>query len=233
MGLGATGGIVTAVAPPVEAAKPSLGLEYTYARRAATYDHEKQDVVHIWEVAGSKEFAQHVINGNQIFLTYRQVTKAVVLIVLDLSDPGAVIPSALQWLQLVKGKLARTYSLFERKKLQLPEQLRNRQRTKVFSQHEDKELVDCCGVSLVLVATNWDQFRNVAEAEQQRVMARTLRWLAHINAAHLLYVGGLHLERMTGSQGVTKADQHQQQQLLDNFSRLLCHLTFTGMDCRM
>jgi hypothetical protein len=189
--------------------------------------------VHIWEVAGSKEFAQHVINGNQIFLTYRQVclhvtavrylpgvlqlaawgcsmhpagyrivccclrsvcslkecktpslqsmgvmvttclyfighlellatdfamkslllsqvTKAVVLIVLDLSVPGAVIPTALQWLQLVKSKLARTYSMFERKKLQLPEQLRNRQRTKVFNQHEDKELVDCCGEAFII-----------------------------------------------------------------------------------
>jgi len=35
----------------VEVPKPSEGLEYTYARKPSTFDHEKKDLAHIWEVS--------------------------------------------------------------------------------------------------------------------------------------------------------------------------------------
>jgi hypothetical protein len=54
-------------------------------------------------------------------------------------------------------------------------------------------IVQCClaGVSIVLACTNWDALRNKADPEALRTLAHALRWLAHSNAAHLLYVGGL------------------------------------------
>jgi dynein light intermediate chain 2 len=180
--------------------------------------------------------------GSQIFLTYRQVTTAVVVIVLDLSQPNSVIPTALQCLDLVQRKLAATYTLFERKGLQLPEQLRARQGAKLLSQHEDKDLVTCSGISIVLAGTKWDVFRDRVEAEGQRVLGRCLRCIAHAHGAHLLYLGGL---QAAGGQGMSSAaaaaagkQQHQQQQvqpqqLLDNFCRLLSHVAFVGMDRKM
>lgn len=76
-----------------------------------------------------------------------QVTHAVVVIVLDLSDPPSLLPNALHWLGLVRQKLAATYGLFERRGLaQLPGQLKTRQRSKTFAQqHADAQLVDCPG----------------------------------------------------------------------------------------
>lgn len=53
-----------------------------------------------------------------------QVTTAVVVIVVDLSDISAVLPTALYWLDQVKQKLTSTYEKFEKKGLQLPEQMR-------------------------------------------------------------------------------------------------------------
>eukprot|EP00879_Flechtneria_rotunda_P006287 GHRR01006607.1.p1 GENE.GHRR01006607.1~~GHRR01006607.1.p1 ORF type:complete len:393 (+),score=130.27 GHRR01006607.1:184-1362(+) len=215
--------------------KPSQGLEYTFARKASTFDHERKDLAHIWEVAGSYAFAGQMALGSQIFLTYRQVTTAVVVMVLDLSDPCSVLPCALRWLGLIKQKLATTYSLFERKGLQLPEQLKARQRAKLLSQHDDKGLVDCTGVSLVLACTKWDVFRDAVDAEGQKVMARTLRWLAHSYAAHLMYLGGLQPGEGAGSASGSSrsSSQHTQQQLMDNFSRLLNHTMFVGMDRKM
>eukprot|EP00879_Flechtneria_rotunda_P016309 GHRR01017064.1.p1 GENE.GHRR01017064.1~~GHRR01017064.1.p1 ORF type:complete len:331 (+),score=129.25 GHRR01017064.1:1013-2005(+) len=164
-----------------------------------------------------------------------QVTTAVVVMVLDLSDPCSVLPCALRWLGLIKQKLATTYSLFERKGLQLPEQLKARQRAKLLSQHDDKGLVDCTGVSLVLACTKWDVFRDAVDAEGQKVMARTLRWLAHSYAAHLMYLGGLQPGEGAGSASGSSrsSSQHTQQQLMDNFSRLLNHTMFVGMDRKM
>jgi hypothetical protein len=76
-----------------------------------------------------------------------QVTNAVVVIVLDLSDPGSVLSNALHWLGLVRQKLTATYGLFEKRGLaQLPQQLKSRHRNKTFSQqHPDAQLVDCLG----------------------------------------------------------------------------------------
>jgi hypothetical protein len=53
--------------------KPSEGLEYTYARKPSNFDHEKKDLAHIWEVGGSQEFANEIAQGDQIFLTAKQV----------------------------------------------------------------------------------------------------------------------------------------------------------------
>jgi len=78
---------------------------------------------------------------------FPQVTTAVVVIALDLSEPHNVVTSALQWLAVVRKKLGATYGLFEKRGLpQLPQQLRSRQRNKVFGQlHQDAQLVDCPG----------------------------------------------------------------------------------------
>lgn len=181
--------------------------------------------------------------GNQIFLTYRQVTTSVVVLVLDLSQPHSVIPTALQYLDLVKRKLAATYALFERKGLQLPDQLRTRQRAKLYSQHEDKDLISCSGISIVLAGTKWDVFRDAVEAEGQRVLARCLRWLAHSNGAHLVYLGGLGATSTAaaasgataslGGAAAAHSSSQSPQQLLDNFARLLNHVTFVGMDRKM
>ena len=59
--------------PQAEVPKPSEGIEYTYARKPAAFDHEKKDLAHIWEVGGSQEFAEEIVNSDQLFLTAKQV----------------------------------------------------------------------------------------------------------------------------------------------------------------
>ena len=59
-----------------ELPKPSEGIEYTYARKPAAYDHEKKDLAHIWEVGGSHEFAEELVNSDQLFLTAKQVRRS-------------------------------------------------------------------------------------------------------------------------------------------------------------
>lgn len=47
------------------------------------------------------------------------------------------------------------------------------------------------GVSLVLACTKLDTLKDTAEPEGLRVLGAALRWLAHSNTAHLVYMGGL------------------------------------------
>ena len=74
----------------------------------------------------------------------------------------------------VKKKLASTYEKFEKKGLQLPEQLRQRAKSKLYSANEDKDVVYHSGVALVLAATKYDAVRDM-DPEMKKVLARTLR----------------------------------------------------------
>lgn len=62
----------------VEPPKPSEGLEYTFARKASSLDHERKDTAHIWEVGGSDDFAEQITQVDQVFLTYKQVQLATI-----------------------------------------------------------------------------------------------------------------------------------------------------------
>ncbi|GLC38707.1 Cytoplasmic dynein 2 light intermediate chain 1 [Pleodorina starrii] len=205
-----------------EVPKPSEGIEYTYARKPAAYDHEKKDLAHIWEVGGSQEFAEEIASSDQLFLTAKQVTTAVVVIVVDLSDPAAVLPTVLYWTEQVKKKLGSTYEKFEKKGLQLPEQLRQRAKSKLYSANEDKDAVYHSGISLVIAATKYDTFKAL-DPEVKKVMSRVLRYIAHAHGAFLCYLSGLHGGASDGSGAEDAA-------LLDNFTRLMNHLIFTGLE---
>ncbi|EFJ46628.1 cytoplasmic dynein 1b light intermediate chain, D1bLIC [Volvox carteri f. nagariensis] len=205
-----------------EVPKPSEGIEYTYARKPAAYDHEKKDLAHIWEVGGSQEFAEEIANSDQLFLTAKQVTTAVVVIVVDLSDPAGILPTLLYWTEQVKKKLTATYEKFEKKGLQLPEQLRQRAKSKLYASNEDKDAVYHSGISLVIAATKYDVFKT-SDPEVKKVMSRVLRYIAHAHGAFLCYLSGLHGGGGDGSAAEDAA-------LLDNFTRLMNHLIFTGLE---
>lgn len=59
-------------------------------------------------------------------------------------------------------------------------------------------LQTAAGVSLVLACTKWDVLKDTGEPEGLRVLAHALRWLAHSNAAHLVYLEGLQPSGATG-----------------------------------
>eukprot|EP00803_Ostreobium_quekettii_P004627 evm.model.scf_672.3 EVM.evm.TU.scf_672.3 scf_672:14722-17919(-) len=207
-------------------AKPSEGLEYTYARRAREHDHEKKDIAHIWELGGGDELATKLANVDNVFLTAKQVTTAVVVIVADLSEPAAVLGTVQKWLDVVKGRLASTYQRLEQRGSKLPEQLRVRAKKALYASNEDRDAVHHSGISLLIAATKYDAFAR-QEPELQKIMARTLRHISHVNGAHLVYLGQLH-----GNQAPSEASSlsTNPKAMLENFRRLLNHLTFTGLE---
>jgi len=85
------------------------------------------------------------------------------------------------------------------------------------------------GIALVIAATKYDSFQNT-DAELRKVMARALRFVAHVNGASLCYLGGLGKSRPADypAKAVT-----QDKALLQNFRAMLNHLVFIGMDKKM
>jgi len=210
-----------------ELPKPTEGMEYTYARKSAANNIDRKDIAHIWEVAGSDELCEEVTNSENLFLGMRQVATAVVCIVVDLSQPSEVLPTLEQWISKIKMKTGATYEKLERRGSKLPEQLKARAKKVFGATHEDKDAVFHTGVSLVIVATKYDTFRDM-DAEVKKIMARTLRYYAHTNGAALLYMGG-----MGSTKSIPPKDTKEYTGLLNNLRALLHHLVFTGPDRKM
>jgi hypothetical protein len=92
----------------------------------------------------------------------------------------------------------------------------------------------------VFACTKWDALKDRADPEGLRLLSYALRWLAHSNAAHLVYLGGLQPAGSTaaGRQvGKAQAQLHAQlhdyqnttasstvQSVLSQY-RLCCHST--------
>jgi dynein light intermediate chain 2 len=53
--------------------------------------------------------------------------------------------------------------------------------------HPDRALVRPLGIPVLIVGTKYDQFQDL-EAEQRKVISRTLRFFAHMHGASLLYL---------------------------------------------
>lgn len=211
--------------------KSTDGLEYTYIRKPVSRISDRKELAHLWEVSGTSELPQEIF-GIRNILAPEQVATAVIAVVVDLSQPGDALKSAVSWLQLIRTKLQGVYDWLEQKGSTLPEQLRLRARKYIGSSHEDKDIIQYLGISVVLVAAKEDTFRQ-ADTEARKLMAQSLRYVAHLYGASLVYIGGLK-GPIIGVQGSSNLkDAAADKAVLANFRSMLSHMLFTGMDKRM
>lgn len=204
------------------APKPTEGLDYTFARKSSSMANvERKDVANIWEVSGTEEFQREVSQAESLFITPRQVATATVLIVLDLSKPYEVLDSLLGWLRRVRYRLEEVYDKFTRRGSKIPLQLKARAK-KAFggSKREDEGKIDHTGISIVIAANKYDAFSD-EDAELRKIMARTLRYVAHTNGATLVY---------TSNKGDRAKDSRN---TLSNLRHVLNHYLFTGADRKL
>ena len=64
-------------------------------------------------------------------------------------------------------------------------------------------------------------------------MAQSLRYVAHLHGASLLYLGGLKGSPGPNQGGMSQKDAASDRAAVANFRSILSHMLFTGMDKRM
>ena len=231
-----------------EVPKPTEGMEYNYARRAQSGAGaggvDRKDVAHVWEIAGSRHFADEVTEQDNVFLGPRHVTTAVVAICVDLAKPHEAMRTAEYWLGRVHARCAKTFERLAARGSRLPEQLVRRSE-RVFAAaggggtagaHEDAEspLVRHSGVTVLIVATKHDAWRRT-DPERMKVLVRALRFLAHTNAAGLFFLGGFGAADSRADRPVNDADDADEypgemRSQFNQFRAYLNHLMFSGAD---
>ncbi|KAL3686838.1 hypothetical protein R1sor_013147 [Riccia sorocarpa] len=67
--------------------KPTIGLEYTFARRSGSnaVGKDRKEVVHIWELSAPRQLEEELLTSDQLLLPPHSLSTTVVVVVLDLS----------------------------------------------------------------------------------------------------------------------------------------------------
>ena len=93
------------------------------------------------------------------------------------------------------------------------------------------------GVTVCIVATKHDATRRT-DPERMKVLTRALRYLAHVNAAGLFFLGGFGKDSSSSSSSMSSADAPADEYLgemrsqFNQFRAYLNHLIFVGADRR-
>lgn len=70
-------------------------------------------------------------------------------------------------------------------------------------------------------------------AQARKLMAQSLRYVAHLYGASLLYLGGLKGSSGLNQGSISQKDAASDRAAVANFRSMLSHMLFTGMDKRM
>jgi len=235
----------------VSTPKPGEGVEYHYARKSRpNVESDRKDVAHVFEISGSRTFADEITSKENVFFGPRQVTTATAVICVDLSTPREAVPTLEYWLDAIRAAVGKTFEKLTKRGSRLPDQLRNRHRKQFHScaiqtqsgetpgtrdahasrRHQLQEHCDLTngslrpdafsGVQIIVACTKSDAHRK-EDAEPRRVLSRALRRLAHVNGASLFYVGDLN------ARTAAREDSQTQFQKLRAFVN---HCVFIGAD---
>ena len=163
--------------------KPTVALEYLFARRS-TATNKPKDVAHIWELGGGLTLS-NLISVPIAPLTIR---KAVVAIVVDLSQPNNLVHSLSQWLQILRIRGDECLSDIRATDPALADAINRAAASRFQEDHPDKMAVRPLPMSTLIVANKLDVFREQDQVQKKAVF-QMLRFVAHLHGATLLTVG--------------------------------------------
>eukprot|EP00039_Didymoeca_costata_P002591 m.61301 g.61301 ORF g.61301 m.61301 type:complete len:363 (-) comp11397_c0_seq2:82-1170(-) len=162
--------------------KPTIALEYTFGRKPHVNNLGK-DIVHIWELGGGV-FLTDLMDT---VISQTSIKNLSFVIAIDLSEPTKLWESITTLLKATRSRVDKILSELNARDSRLPAILRKKAWERVGPDHTDKELLDPFPVNLVIIGTKYDEFEQF-DPEHRKIISKTLRFLAHINGASLLFI---------------------------------------------
>jgi dynein light intermediate chain 2 len=163
--------------------KPTVALEYLFARRS-TAANQPKDVAHIWELGGGLRLSALV----SVPITPRTVGKAVVAVVVDLSQPQNLVYSISQWLQILRQRADECLAELRTNDPAAADAVLQAASARFPDDHPDRSAVRPLPIATLIVANKLDVFRDQDQV-QKKTTFQMLRFVAHHHGAALLTVG--------------------------------------------
>ncbi|KAJ1432756.1 hypothetical protein B484DRAFT_447637 [Ochromonadaceae sp. CCMP2298] len=157
--------------------KPTIALEYNYARRSA---NGLKSVANLWEIGGDLVEPKLM----EIGLTVRNLPVAAVVICIDLCKPHNVLNSLLRSISAVKEVASKRVAELQATNVNMLSEMRERSGA-VYKGHADENRVRPSDVTLCVVGSKGDLFKSLPSADR-RAVVQVLRFVAHFFGAHLI-----------------------------------------------
>ncbi|XP_052769015.1 cytoplasmic dynein 2 light intermediate chain 1-like [Mya arenaria] len=164
-----------------EAPKPTVALEYTYARRSKGHNMAK-DIGHIWELGGGTWLSKLM----DIPLNADTLENGAVMICVDLSKPEEIWFTLESLLASSRARIEAAIADARQDNPGIREALQKRALARVGEDHADRNMLDPFPVPLVIVGTKYDLFQDM-DSEKRKVICKSLRFVAHTNGAVLQF----------------------------------------------
>lgn len=138
----------------------------------------------MWELAASKCVSEMI----RVPLAPERVLNGALVLVLDLSAPGDVVPHLVKWLLTLYKTVHDVLKLKEKNPVEKPavEKLKHDAMARYGSTHPDKDEVTPMPLPLLLVGNKYDAFRD-EDTVKRKGIVQAVRYLAHMYGASVLF----------------------------------------------
>ncbi|XP_060850810.1 cytoplasmic dynein 2 light intermediate chain 1 isoform X1 [Rhopalosiphum padi] len=152
-----------------EKPKPTLALEYSFARRSGK--SLTKDICHVWELGGGLVFKDLL----SVIVQKTRGRRLSVVLVLDLSKPDVLWNTMEMLLEEVKVHLGNVLDVEEYNQINV-------------KNIEDKKFMSPLPIPVMIVGSKYDVYQNF-EPAKKRVLCQCLRYVAHTYGASLIFYG--------------------------------------------
>jgi len=164
--------------------KPSVALDYKYARYAAENSNSKI-LAHIYDLGGDENFEELV----KMPVSPATCGNIVLAITVDTSEPHLVVPSLEKWLRLLREHVTNSLQALAKESQSAAKQVEavTQARMAAWAEHPDQPHVQPFPVPLVIFGTKCDALLTDVDPEKRKGLCKILRYYAHVNGASLVF----------------------------------------------
>jgi dynein light intermediate chain 2, cytosolic len=157
--------------------KPTIALEYNFARRTA---NGVKSVANLWEIGGDLVEPKLM----EIGITTKTLQSAAVVVCCDLSKPHNILNSVLRSISAIKETTNKRVAELQAVNVNQVTEIRERL-SAPYKGHPDENRVRPLDVPVCIIANKHDLFRALPLADRRAVM-QVLRFVAHFFGAYLI-----------------------------------------------
>lgn len=157
--------------------KPTIALEYNFARRTA---NGVKQVANLWEIGGDLVEPKLM----EIGITLKGLPTTAVIICCDLSKPHNVLNSVLRGIGAVKETASKRVAALQATNVNRLTEMREKL-SAPYKEHPDANRVRPLDVPVCIVGNKHDAFKSLSSSDR-RAVVQILRFVAHFFGAHLI-----------------------------------------------
>lgn len=170
-------------AHPADEIKPTTALDYVFVRLKGG-SGVRPPVAHMWELATAKCVTEMI----RVPLAPERILNGALVLVLDLSAPGDVVPYLVKWLLTLYKTVHEVLKLKEKNPVDkfAVEKLKQDAMARYGSAHPDKDEVTPMPLPLLILGNKYDAFRDEDTVKRKGII-QAVRYLAHMYGATVLF----------------------------------------------